>query len=684
MRTQSVLSLIGASTLAGSLLFVSGLSSFIQPAVEAASSSVTLTYPADNLQTLDPIDWSGQLLVDQGTIFEGLFGYNPKNQIVPKIASSWKVTDGGRVWTISLRKNARWSNGQPVTANDFYYAWMRLLAPSDSTGAIWAGIASDLENGYAYHAGGVPASAVGLKVINPYELQLTLSGAMNIEGTLALAASMPLYPPSIEAHPSTWWQPQYFVGDGPYVVYSFVPNGKLVLTRNAKYVGHFGEINEGNVAQINLIPGPSVPVEDYQSGVLDAAILTSPSDYAYALAHLKGQVHKANQADVNYLQWDHSVDASPLNNQNVREAIAMAINRNPIVSPVLNNMVEATSVFAYPGFPTYKLEHNPYPYNLSRARQMLSRAGYPNAKGMPTLYLYTQTTSASPQSVAMGEAISAELKANLNLTVKIEPTNGTQYGELTSGGISANILPGYVIGYGAANWNSPNEWPLGTYQMVQLGYSGTIGSQAFRSHAAAWYLNAYDPRNVALWGSPTDNSLGVSFASWSPLIASAKKDIAYLNAFNAKQSATYRATLQPAGSVPLAQQLTNYEAAWKTAKTGAAKHAAWVALWKWVGTYSTGNAGMSLGLNGQVYVDQNEPALEAKMRMWEAELNDTASSAKAAQLSADMANAMIQSGYEVPLNVAQTVYLEKPDLTGVQPNPWSWSNFYQFQYLHLK
>ena len=73
------------------------------------------------------------------------------------------------------------------------------------------------------------------------------------------------------------------------------------------------------------------------------------------------------------------------------------------------------------------------------------------------------------------------------------------------------------------------------------------------------------------------------------------------------------------------------------------------------------------------------PRWEAEMRMWEAELANTASTKEAAQLSADMANAMIRSGYEIPLNVQQTVYLEKPDLTGVQPNPWSWGNLYQFR-----
>lgn len=256
----------GAVGLASAALLGVSLIGTATPVANAANKTVTLTWLGAS--SLDPVIWGGQILVDQGTVFEGLFGYNSKNQIVPKIASKWTVSDGGRVWTIWLHHTARWSNGRPVTAEDFYYAWMRMMAPSDKTGATWAGIGGDLENGYAYNAGAVPASAVGLKVVNPYELRLTLSGAMNIKGTLAISGSMPLYPPSVKAHPSTWWEPKYFVGDGSYVVHSFVINGELELTRNPDYVGHAGEVNVGNVQQIDLLPAPSVPVEDYESNKL--------------------------------------------------------------------------------------------------------------------------------------------------------------------------------------------------------------------------------------------------------------------------------------------------------------------------------------------------------------------------------------------------------------------------------
>jgi len=119
--------------LASMVLASLSLAAWKSPVSSIKSSQVTLSYPADNLETLDPIIWSGQILLDQGTIFEGLFGYNQKNQVVPKIAEKWQTSDGGRVWTIWLRHNARWSNGKPVTAEDFYYSGCTVQSTSAGT-----------------------------------------------------------------------------------------------------------------------------------------------------------------------------------------------------------------------------------------------------------------------------------------------------------------------------------------------------------------------------------------------------------------------------------------------------------------------------------------------------------------------------------------------------------------------
>ncbi len=653
------------------------------PTVQAASKVVTLTYPANDLGTLDPVVWDSNKGPDGGPLFEGLYGIGQKNQVVPKIATKAVPSQGGRVWTIYMRHNARWSNGQPVVAADFKYAWLRCLSPTDTSGAPWAGVEGNLLNGWAYNAGAVPASKVGVQVVNNYELKITLDGATNITGLLALTASMPVYPPAVKAHPTSWLDPKYFVGDGPYVLKKFVPNGEVIMTRNPKYVGGPG-YNVGNVQQIDVVPGPTVEVEDYQAGALDAAHVNSPSNYSFAKTHFPSQIHIQPMAQVNYLGYDHSVLPSALDKPLVRQAIAMAINRQPIATKVLAGLVGQTSVFAYPGFPTYKYEHNPYSYNVAAARKLLAKAGYPGGKGVGQLYLYTYTSASSATDIPMAEAVAEELKNNLGLNFKIMPTNATEMGVIIWAGTYKGILPGYSMDIGSANWNQTQQWPLQSDQWVTTGDSGDIPAPGnFQKYAENWNFYTYDPNDVKAWGNPNNTKLGVSYSQWLPILAAAKKDMAFLTAWTKKQPMAFQKAMNPPGTPSGATVLGNFEKSYKTAKTPTAKHAAWVALWKYVGSYAAPGGGAYVGLNAQVYIDKYEPPLEHQMRILEAELGNTASAQKSAQLSGEMGNLMMKSGLDIPLNYQRIITLEKPFLTGVQSSPYS-GLFYQYQYLKIK
>lgn len=243
---------VGTALLGGAALTAVSL---LGPVAQAAPIKQA-TIGLGQMSTLDPSVNGINVLLDEGTLFEGLYGFSPKYQLEPKVAQRYVVSDGGKVWTFFLRKNARWSNGQPVTANDFYYAWMRVASPADSTGLIWASVMSYVQNAYAYQAGQVKASQVGLKVINPYEIRLTLNAPYDILGSLALSGSMPLYPPDVQHHGTNWFLPKYFVGNGPYTVKSFVPNGEIQLARNPHYVGRGGQYNVGNLQQITILPAP--------------------------------------------------------------------------------------------------------------------------------------------------------------------------------------------------------------------------------------------------------------------------------------------------------------------------------------------------------------------------------------------------------------------------------------------
>ena len=676
-KPLAVMLMIGSA--AGALSM--GLST---PVTQAATSTVTVGGLA-NVSSLDPTQWAGQILVDQGTILEGLYGYNQKNQIVPKIATGYKLSNGGKTWTITLRHNAKWSNGQPVTANDFYYSWMRQLAPSDSNAQLWASVLNFVNNAYAYHAGTVPASKVGIKVLNKYTIQITTTTPHYILGELAVAASMPLNKQAVSAHPTNWFLPQYFVGDGPYVVKSFTTNGPIVLTRNPKYVGHAGETNVGNVQTINIIPSPTVPLEDFLANKLDVAQIFNVADMKYILSHpaLKAQLHSQPQYSISYLQYDNSLKPSPLQNVKVRQAIEMAISRDPIVNQVLSGMGGVTDKFGTPGWPTNKYEKG-VPTNVAKAKQLLKEAGYPNGKGIPTLYLYCEVQSVQPNGVPTAEAIQEELSQNLGINTKIEPLAQTQYGLLTYGGPTSGIQPGFNVAVSASNWSDPQSIDMGGSQGVF--WPGTYGySQAFVSHVYPWYNTPYAPSYVKKYGNPANPKLGLSQKDWTAMDAVAKKDIAYLNSWYAKQPQPYRSEVKPL--VPLTTQWNQLVGAWKTAKTPAAKHQAWMEAWEFLFPYSAGQSQGGINLNSlevQVYWDHHMSPQVHNWIVWQKEFQSSTNDTYSAKIAGKLMTQLMQQGYTIPLFYNKTMFLERAGITGTQANPWAWGSFYQFQYLSKK
>lgn len=636
---------------------------------QAAPTTVTVSNLG--MQSLDPTQWGAQILIDQGTILEGLVGYNRDNQFVPKIAQRWVASDGNRVWTFYLRKNARWSNGAPVTAEDFYYAWMRLASPQDATGAIWASPMNWVKNAWNYHLGAVPASQVGLKVVNPYELRVTLTTPTDIIPDLVLAAAMPLYPPDVKNHGTQWYMPKYFVGDAPYVVQSFVPNGRVVLTRNPHYVGNPNEYDVGNVDRIVIQPQSSVPVEDFVSGKTNVASIYNPSDYTYVLKHpsLKRDMHERPIYEIQYLEWDKSTEPSVLDKPMVRRAIAMAVNRGPLVNPVLDGLGGATDVFGTPGWPTVSGEHAP-PYNVQAARKLLAKAGYPNGRGIPTLTLYTEPQGSSLVSVA--EAIAQELKAALNIHFRIVTASSSLYWDITWGQLNKGVAPGYNVGIGVTNWGNTNSLDMGAGQIV--GVVGSIGPVPFRQHAAQYYEDTYAPSDVKLMGNPADPHLGTTASSWKVLDKVAAQDIAYLNAWDAKQPEPYRSEVTPN---PSYQSVWNgFKKQWNAAKTASARHQIWVEAWKYLG-----DGGGSVGLNGKVYADQHEGPVAAALHMLQTEQDNAATFKDGVRYTEALVNLMMSQGLAIPLYYSVNVYLVSPDVHQVQVNPWNWNNFYQLQYL---
>jgi len=186
-------------------------------------------------RTLDPslaTDVASQHVLDD--LFEGLVTLNEAGDIVPGVAARWQRSADGLTWTFHLRGDARWSNGNPVTAQDFLYAWKRILDPT--TASEYAQALGPIVNALAINAGKLPLDQLGAEAPDAHTLIVHLviptPYFLNLLTNMYLA---PEYAPAIEQWGEAWTQPGHMISNGAFMLQSAVINGNIVAAKNPYY-----------------------------------------------------------------------------------------------------------------------------------------------------------------------------------------------------------------------------------------------------------------------------------------------------------------------------------------------------------------------------------------------------------------------------------------------------------------
>ncbi|MEF2965631.1 peptide ABC transporter substrate-binding protein [Paenibacillus sp. M1] len=648
-----------------------------------AGSSVTVFNP--KMPTLDPTQWQGQILVGQGTLLEGLYGYNQDNEIVPKIATGYTVSEDKKTWTFTLRKDAKWSNGDPVTAHDFYYSYMYQMDPANTTAQLWLSVLNFVKNSYAYHAGAVSKEEVGVRVIDDYTLEIETTLPHALLGSLVLAGSMPMNQKNVEAHPGKWFEPENFVGNGPYMVKSFIPNGELVMVANPNYVGVAGQLNRGNVETIHVLPATTVPVQDYMSGQADVVLVQTASDLQYVkTTDLKSQVYSAPNYAIKYLAWSNPTTESPYDKKEVRQAIAKAVQRAPIVDSVLNGLGGATNIFATPGWPTESLEKG-IDEDIEGAKQLLKDAGYEGGKGLPTLTLYIGVKQIDAQGEQIALALGQILQQNLGIPTEIVQLNEAQFNAYQYSGPQADAKPGFILASGATNWSEPGTLDMGATQ--QLYSLGTLDAPLESTQKFVdWSKDVYYKPAIEQYGDPEDPKVGIEWSDWAALEKAAKENIAYHEKWITEQPAEWQPYLKQDGVASVGEQWEQIVDVWKNAKTDEEKHGAFVTAWTFVAPNAPGGKLNQNALDVLVYYDKITSETEGltDQRMWQAQFVNALTTEEAAPIAAKLVNSLLEDAYDIPLFYQVQYFLVKPGITGVQSNPWAWGNFYNLHFLNVE
>ena len=304
---------------------------------EALAEDQTFTYRLlDQFPTLDPQlnqETAGFHVIRD--LFEGLLNQDAEGNLVPGVATHYAASGDNTTYTFTLREDARWSNGDPVTAHDFVYAWRRAVDPATASPYGWYLELTEMVNAKAILAGEKDPAELGVAALDEHTLEVKLNTPLPYFPAMTTYATLyPAHRATIEAHGEDWTAPGNMVSNGAYVLEELVLNEYHTRVRNPRY-WDAGNVIVEKVTGL-VINDINQALTRYRAGELDHLEPLPPGQYPALKAELPEQATSVPRLCSYYYAINHSDSANPaLRDVRVRRALSMAIDREVIVNQVL-------------------------------------------------------------------------------------------------------------------------------------------------------------------------------------------------------------------------------------------------------------------------------------------------------------------------------------------------------------
>jgi oligopeptide transport system substrate-binding protein len=359
--------------------------------------------------SLDPAKIDGvweNVIVSQLQV--GLTDRDPAGHLIPAMATSWQTSADGLTWTFHLRA-AQWSDGTPVTADDFVFAMRRVLDPK--TASYSAFLLFPLKNATAVNAGKLPLSALGVEAPDPHTLVIRLEHPwLSLPLYTSTRVMWPVPRHVVERWGDAWSKPAHYVGDGPYSLVSWRLGDSVVLKRNPRY----WSADKVCYDEIAFYPSSDAVSSErrVRAGALDLSTTVQSNRLTFLRrSGMADYLRVAPEDGVTYLAFN--LKDPVFADVRVRQALSMAIDREFITQKLLRGgqtpaySLVPRGMFGYPDGPVAYWAGWSFPRRQAEARRLLAAAGYGPAH--PLKFVVKHRNSADP--LLFLPAVQADWKA---------------------------------------------------------------------------------------------------------------------------------------------------------------------------------------------------------------------------------------------------------------------------------
>ncbi len=367
---------------------------------------------------------------------------NKNFELLPAGALSWEVSSDGKTWTFHMDPDLKWSDGNPVLADDVVFTFQYQADPTHAWDFAW--FWSDIENWDKAVAGDVPVTEIGVKKVDDYTVQFITTAASPYFLSKALYVR-PLSKVAFEKSGEYYDNdPATSVSSSPWILEEWSKGKQVVFGPNKNYTGKLKPYLE----RIILLIGESATeFRAYQNNEIDMAQTFTPADIALISGDsaLNAEYHPSF-GDFRTYYLGFNTYAPPFDDIKVRQAFAKAIDRDTIIKNVIGRQGIAAYSFLMPGFPdstsTELKNEDVNKYDPAAAKQLLADAGFPDGKDFPKQELWLRNEN--PLNQAVGSAIASMLTENLGIQVEVS----NQETKVFMDSLNAHTLPFYMVSYG--------------------------------------------------------------------------------------------------------------------------------------------------------------------------------------------------------------------------------------------